>query len=111
MIRELGNGVGELSDGLKKHWRYFRQLFTLFRNNMTYFHTLLSGVSKFRHYFTQLADKRKGLGRQMQQYFLVIKTIASIQAEFDQTGLMDITTITENYPFFLITCRKDRSTS
>lgn len=31
----------------------------------------------------------------------------SIQAEFDTAGLVDITAITENYPFFLITCRKD----
>jgi SAM-dependent methyltransferase len=32
--------------------------------------------------------------------------IASIHAEFDKAGLFEITTIVENYPFFLIKCRK-----
>ncbi|WP_343303557.1 class I SAM-dependent methyltransferase [Chitinophaga niabensis] len=31
---------------------------------------------------------------------------ASIHAEFDQAGLFEITEVTENYPFFLIKCRK-----
>lgn len=31
----------------------------------------------------------------------------SIHAEFDQAGLFEITAVTENYPFFLIKCRKD----
>lgn len=31
----------------------------------------------------------------------------SIHAEFDQAGLFEITEVTENYPFFLIKCRKD----
>jgi SAM-dependent methyltransferase len=31
----------------------------------------------------------------------------SIHAEFDQAGLFEITAVNENYPFFLITCRKD----
>lgn len=30
----------------------------------------------------------------------------SINAEFSKAGLFDVTEITENYPFFLITCRK-----
>lgn len=30
----------------------------------------------------------------------------SIHAEFDQAGLFEITEVTENYPFFLIKCRK-----
>lgn len=30
----------------------------------------------------------------------------SIHAEFDKAGLLEITDIIENYPFFLITCRK-----
>ncbi|SIO54520.1 class I SAM-dependent methyltransferase [Chitinophaga niabensis] len=30
----------------------------------------------------------------------------SIHAEFDQAGLLEITEVTENYPFFLIKCRK-----
>jgi SAM-dependent methyltransferase len=30
----------------------------------------------------------------------------SINAEFGETGLFEITEITENYPFFLIKCRK-----
>lgn len=32
---------------------------------------------------------------------------ASIHAEFDDAGLFEITEVTENYPFFLIKCRKD----
>ncbi|HEY0274014.1 MAG TPA: class I SAM-dependent methyltransferase [Chitinophaga sp.] len=32
--------------------------------------------------------------------------IASIHAAFDAAGLFDITTVEENYPFFLIKCRK-----
>jgi len=32
----------------------------------------------------------------------------SIHAEFDQAGLFEITTITENFPFFLIKCKKER---
>lgn len=35
----------------------------------------------------------------------------SIHAEFDQAGLFEITEITENYPFFLIKCRKERGAS
>ncbi len=35
----------------------------------------------------------------------------SIHAEFDQAGLFEITEITENYPFFLIKCRKERGIS
>jgi SAM-dependent methyltransferase len=31
---------------------------------------------------------------------------ASIHAEFDGAGLSEITEVTENYPFYLITCRK-----
>jgi len=31
---------------------------------------------------------------------------ASIHAEFDQTGLFEITEVVENYPFFLVKCRK-----
>lgn len=31
---------------------------------------------------------------------------AAIHAEFDAAGLFEITTITENYPFFLIKCKK-----
>lgn len=31
----------------------------------------------------------------------------SIRAEFGKAGLMEITEITENYPFFLIKCKKD----
>lgn len=34
---------------------------------------------------------------------------ASIHAEFDKAGLFEITEITENYPFFLIKCKKDAS--
>lgn len=34
---------------------------------------------------------------------------ASIHAEFDEAGLFEITEVTENYPFFLIKCRKDRA--
>ncbi len=30
----------------------------------------------------------------------------SVHAEFGQFGLIDITMVTENYPFFVITCRK-----
>jgi SAM-dependent methyltransferase len=33
---------------------------------------------------------------------------ASIHAEFDKAGLFEITEIDENYPFFLIKCRKGR---
>lgn len=32
---------------------------------------------------------------------------ASIQAEFGAAGLYDISEVTENYPFFFITCRKE----
>ncbi|MBF9251677.1 class I SAM-dependent methyltransferase [Pontibacter sp. 172403-2] len=32
---------------------------------------------------------------------------ASIQAEFGKAGLFEITEVDENYPFFLIKCRKD----
>jgi len=32
---------------------------------------------------------------------------ASIQEEFGNAGLFEVTEITENYPFFLIKCRKD----
>lgn len=32
---------------------------------------------------------------------------ASIQAEFGNAGLVEITEITENYPFYLIKCRKE----
>lgn len=32
---------------------------------------------------------------------------ASIHTEFDAAGLFEITTVTENYPFFLITCKKE----
>lgn len=32
---------------------------------------------------------------------------ASIRAEFDQYGLFEIVEVQENYPFFLIKCRKD----
>lgn len=35
--------------------------------------------------------------------------IESIHAEFDKAGLYEITEITENFPFFLIKCRKNRS--
>lgn len=35
----------------------------------------------------------------------------SINAEFGAFGLMEITEISENYPFFLITCKKDRTKS
>jgi len=31
----------------------------------------------------------------------------SIHAEFDRAGLFEITLVSENYPFFLIKCRKD----
>lgn len=31
---------------------------------------------------------------------------ASIHAEFDQAGLFEITEVTENYPFFLVKCKK-----
>lgn len=34
---------------------------------------------------------------------------ASIHAEFDKAGLFEITEVTENYPFFLIKCKKDSS--
>jgi SAM-dependent methyltransferase len=34
---------------------------------------------------------------------------ASIHAEFDQAGLFEITEINENYPFFLIKCKKDNT--
>ncbi|MCC9167972.1 class I SAM-dependent methyltransferase [Pontibacter harenae] len=33
----------------------------------------------------------------------------SIQAEFDEVGLFEITEVTENFPFFLIKCRKGRN--
>lgn len=32
---------------------------------------------------------------------------ASISAEFSKAGLLEVTEITENYPFFLIKCRKE----
>lgn len=32
---------------------------------------------------------------------------ASIHAEFDQAGLLEITEVTENYPMFLVKCRKE----
>ena len=35
----------------------------------------------------------------------------SIRAEFDKYGLFEITEINENYPFFLIKCRKDKTGS
>ena len=31
----------------------------------------------------------------------------SIHAEFDKAGLFEITEITENFPFFLIKCKKN----
>ena len=34
---------------------------------------------------------------------------ASIQAEFQEVGLCEVTEIQENYPFFLITCKKEVS--
>jgi SAM-dependent methyltransferase len=34
----------------------------------------------------------------------------SINAEFSEAGLFEITEVTENYPFFLIKCRKDGTT-
>lgn len=33
--------------------------------------------------------------------------LASIHAEFDQSGLFEITEVAENYPFFLIKCKKE----
>ncbi len=33
--------------------------------------------------------------------------LASIHAEFDQFGLFEITEVAENYPFFLIKCKKE----
>lgn len=36
---------------------------------------------------------------------------ASIEAEFRNAGLFEITEITENYPFFLIKCRKGKQVS
>jgi hypothetical protein len=35
---------------------------------------------------------------------------ASIHAEFDQAGLFEIIEITENFPFFLIKCKKSGNT-
>lgn len=53
----------------------------------------------------------KLLGKDRYEMFGGVKLFfydrGSIQAEFDQAGLFEISEVSENYPFFLIICRKE----
>lgn len=68
-----------------------------------------SAISKEAHTYGQGRE----LGKDRFELFGGISMFfydkASIHSEFEQAGLFEIEEVTENYPFFLIKCRKNNS--
>ncbi|GAA0525706.1 class I SAM-dependent methyltransferase [Chitinophaga japonensis] len=69
-------------------------------------HMIFTVISKEAHTYGQ----GKLISKDRYEMFGGVKMFfydsASIHAEFDQAGLFEITAVTENYPFFLIKCKK-----